>query len=143
MPTMVVGYLLVKLNLIDYLRNIKVIGWTTLIFGIILFIADRNRFDKKISSNLLFFNEKERQQRGLVIERQIGSNKALFLQNWMGSTGLSQRLWKKQPISGEYVYTTFGHIEQQIIGPNKQYKYNKKSEKLKRFGFLNFPKKLL
>ena len=34
------------------LRNIKIIAWTTLIFGIVLFIADRNRFDKKISSNL-------------------------------------------------------------------------------------------
>ena len=39
-------------GIIYELRNIKIIAWTTLIFGIVLFIADRNRFDKKISSNL-------------------------------------------------------------------------------------------
>ena len=51
-PLMVVGYILYTTNLIYYLRNIKVIAWTTLIFAIILFFADRRRFDKKISSNL-------------------------------------------------------------------------------------------
>ena len=39
-------------GIIYELRNIKIIAWTTLIFGVVLFIADRNRFDKKISSNL-------------------------------------------------------------------------------------------
>jgi undecaprenyl-diphosphatase len=39
-------------GIIHELRNIKIIAWTTLIFGVILFIADKNRFDKKISSNL-------------------------------------------------------------------------------------------
>ena len=51
-PLMLVGYILYTTNLIYYLRNIKVIAWTTLIFAIILFFADRRRFDKKISSNL-------------------------------------------------------------------------------------------
>tara|TARA_B100001173_G_scaffold307861_1_gene317119 strand:+ start:819 stop:1586 length:768 start_codon:yes stop_codon:yes gene_type:complete len=51
-PLMVVGYILYTTNLIYNLRNIKVIAWTTLIFAIILFFADRRRFDKKISSNL-------------------------------------------------------------------------------------------
>ena len=32
LPVMIVGYLLVKFNFIDQIRNIKVIGWTTLIF---------------------------------------------------------------------------------------------------------------
>ena len=41
-------------DLIYNLRNIKVIAWTTLIFGIILYIADQSRFDKKISTNLNF-----------------------------------------------------------------------------------------
>nr|AID67874.1 beta'' subunit of RNA polymerase [prasinophyte sp. MBIC10622] len=57
--------------------------------------------------------------------------KALFLQNWMNSAGLSDRLWKKQPLSNEYVHTTFGRVEQQTIGPNKQYKLNKKSQQRK------------
>ena len=34
------------------LRDIKVIAWTTLVFAIVLYIADKNRFDKKISTNL-------------------------------------------------------------------------------------------
>ncbi|MDA9081871.1 undecaprenyl-diphosphate phosphatase [Candidatus Pelagibacter sp.] len=51
-PLMLVGYILYTTNLIYYLRNIKVIAWTTLVFAIILYFADRRRFDKKISSNL-------------------------------------------------------------------------------------------
>ena len=51
-PLIIVGYVLYSTGIIYNLRNIKVIAWTTLIFGIILYIADKNRFDKKISSNL-------------------------------------------------------------------------------------------
>ena len=53
-PLIIVGYILYSTGLIYNLRNIKVIAWTTLIFGIKLFISDRNRFDKKISTNLNF-----------------------------------------------------------------------------------------
>ena len=53
-PLMVFGYILYSTDLIYNLRNIKVIAWTTLIFGIILYIADQSRFDKKISTNLNF-----------------------------------------------------------------------------------------
>ena len=51
-PLMVFVYILYSTNLIYNLRNIKIIAWTTLIFGIILYIADQSRFDKKISTNL-------------------------------------------------------------------------------------------
>jgi len=51
-PLIIVGYILYSTGLIYNLRNIKVIAWTTLIFGIILYMADKSRFDKKISSNL-------------------------------------------------------------------------------------------
>ena len=51
-PLIIVGYVLYSTGIIYNLRNIKVIAWTTLVFGIILYIADKNRFDKKISSNL-------------------------------------------------------------------------------------------
>jgi len=51
-PLIIVGYVLFSTGIIYNLRNIKVIAWTTLVFGIILYIADKNRFDKKISSNL-------------------------------------------------------------------------------------------
>tara|TARA_B110000037_G_scaffold165446_1_gene187140 strand:+ start:241 stop:1005 length:765 start_codon:yes stop_codon:yes gene_type:complete len=53
-PLIIVGYILYSTNLIYGLRNIKVIAWSTLIFGIILYIADKNRLDKKISTNLNF-----------------------------------------------------------------------------------------
>ena len=53
-PIIIVGYILYSTGLIYSLRNIKIIAWTTLIFGILLYIADKNRFDKKISANLNF-----------------------------------------------------------------------------------------
>ena len=43
LPVILVGYILVKLNLIDQMRNTKVIGWTTLIFGILLYLSDRSK----------------------------------------------------------------------------------------------------
>ena len=51
-PLFVVGYILYSTGIIYSLRNIKIIAWSTLIFGILLYIADKNRFDKKISTNL-------------------------------------------------------------------------------------------
>ena len=53
-PLIIVGYILYSTGFIYHLRNIKVIAWTTLIFGIVLFIADKSRFDKKIKTNLNF-----------------------------------------------------------------------------------------
>ena len=51
-PLIVVGYILYKTELIYALRDIKIIAWTTLIFGVILYFADKRKFNKKISSNL-------------------------------------------------------------------------------------------
>ena len=51
-PLIVVGYVLYSTGIIYELRNIKIIAWTTLIFGIVLYIADKSNFNKKISSNL-------------------------------------------------------------------------------------------
>ena len=51
-PLIIVGYILYKTELVYFLRDIKIIAWTTLIFGIILYFADKCRFNKKISSNL-------------------------------------------------------------------------------------------
>ena len=48
---MLVGLILVKLNLIEALRNIKVIGWTTLIFGILLLVSDQKSRERKIENN--------------------------------------------------------------------------------------------
>tara|TARA_Y100001935_G_C17185948_1_gene447595 strand:- start:130 stop:888 length:759 start_codon:yes stop_codon:yes gene_type:complete len=51
-PVMLAGYLLVKTNLIEELRNLKLIGWTTLLFGILLLISDKCKLINKLNKNL-------------------------------------------------------------------------------------------
>ena len=51
-PLIVFGYILHTSELIYLLRNIKLIAFTTLFFGIILFFADQSKIEKNISSNL-------------------------------------------------------------------------------------------
>ena len=51
-PLIIFGYILYTTGLIYSLRNIETIAWTTLIFAVVLYIADKSRFDKKISTNL-------------------------------------------------------------------------------------------
>ncbi len=51
-PLYVFGYILYSSELIHLLRNIEVIAWTTLLFGIILYFADQKKIDQNISSNL-------------------------------------------------------------------------------------------
>ena len=53
-PLVLFGFILYSIELVYLLREIKIIAWTTLIFGIILFIADQNKIEKNISSNLNF-----------------------------------------------------------------------------------------
>ena len=51
-PLVVFGYIIYSSSLIHLLRDIKVIAWATLIFGLVLYIADKNGNTKKISSDL-------------------------------------------------------------------------------------------
>ena len=51
-PLIIFGYLLHTTEVIDLLRNIKVIAWTTLFFGIILFFSDQRKVSKNISNDL-------------------------------------------------------------------------------------------
>ena len=53
-PVMVLGFLLVQTNIIQELRNLKIIGWTTIIFGILLFISDKFNLEKSIEKNFSF-----------------------------------------------------------------------------------------
>jgi len=48
LPLIIIGYLLYTSNIINYFRDVKVIAWATLFFGILLYIADKNKFLKKI-----------------------------------------------------------------------------------------------
>ena len=50
-PVILIGYFLVHTNLIQELRNIKVIGWMTFIFGILLFISDKFKLQNNIEQN--------------------------------------------------------------------------------------------
>ena len=54
MPTIIVGYFLIHFSLIDYLRNYKVIGWTTIIFGVLLYYSDLRSSNKTIKNNYNF-----------------------------------------------------------------------------------------
>ena len=51
-PLIIVGYLFYSTGIIYQLRNVEIIAWTTLVFAVVLYISDKRRFDKKISSNL-------------------------------------------------------------------------------------------
>ena len=53
-PLLIFGYILHSSELIYLLRNIKVIAFTTLFFGIILFFSDQAKTEKNISTNLDF-----------------------------------------------------------------------------------------
>ena len=50
-PTILVGAILVQTKLIDILRNIEVIGWTTIIFGFLLYFSDKFKLDNDIENN--------------------------------------------------------------------------------------------
>ena len=49
-PIIPVGYILYQTGLIDRLRNLEVIAWMSLIFGILLYVSDKAKITKKISS---------------------------------------------------------------------------------------------
>ena len=51
-PLIVFGYILHTTELIHFLRNIKVIAFTTLFFGIILYFADQRKINQNISTDL-------------------------------------------------------------------------------------------
>ena len=49
-PIIPVGYILYQTKLIDQLRSLEVIGWMSLIFGILLYISDKSKVTKKIDT---------------------------------------------------------------------------------------------
>jgi len=51
-PLIIVGYILYTSNLIYHLRNLEVIAWTTLIFGILLYFSDKSRLSKNLEKDL-------------------------------------------------------------------------------------------
>jgi len=49
-PIIPVGYVIYSTGLIEQLRNLEVIGWMSLIFGILLYISDKSKVTKKIDA---------------------------------------------------------------------------------------------
>tara|TARA_Y100000590_G_scaffold167062_1_gene191266 strand:- start:839 stop:1606 length:768 start_codon:yes stop_codon:yes gene_type:complete len=52
LPLIIIGYFLYATNIINYFRDIKVIAWATLFFGIVLYIADKKKKLKKMDTDL-------------------------------------------------------------------------------------------
>jgi len=52
LPLVIFGFIVYSTGLVDHLRNLKVIAWTTLMFGILLFLADRMTVKNNIENNL-------------------------------------------------------------------------------------------
>lgn len=50
-PVMIIGYFLVKSGEIEKIRNLETIAWTTLIFGILLYISDKFKLKKNVKEN--------------------------------------------------------------------------------------------
>ena len=53
-PIILLGYILYTTGIIHQIRNIKVIAWSTLFFGILIYIADQNKIFKKIDLDFNF-----------------------------------------------------------------------------------------
>ena len=50
-PIVPAGYILYQTGLIEHLRNLEVIAWMSLIFGILLYVSDKFKIAKKIDTN--------------------------------------------------------------------------------------------
>lgn len=51
LPVMLAGYFFIETNFIDKIRNVEVIAWTTIIFGILLYLSDRFTIEKNIDKS--------------------------------------------------------------------------------------------
>ena len=52
LPVIVIGGLLKYFEVIEQIMNIAVIGYATIFFGILLFISDKNKQEKKLISSI-------------------------------------------------------------------------------------------
>ena len=62
LPVMIVGYFLATTGYIDKIRDIEIIAWTTIIFGLLLYLSDRFKLEKRekeLISSGLKYNWKE------------------------------------------------------------------------------------
>jgi len=55
-PLILVGYIFYSTGIINSFRNLKIIAWATLIFGLLMYFADTFKIEKKIEKNLTIKN---------------------------------------------------------------------------------------
>jgi undecaprenyl-diphosphatase len=53
-PVIIVGFFLIETGIIEKIRNIKIIAYTTIIFGILLYISDKFKLEKNINKDFTF-----------------------------------------------------------------------------------------
>ncbi len=51
-PLIIFGYIVYSTEIINLLRNIEIIAWTTLFFGLVLFLSDKRDINQNISTDL-------------------------------------------------------------------------------------------
>ena len=51
---MIFGFFMIQSNFISQIRNIEIIGWTTLIFGILLFVSDKFKLEKNLKTDFSY-----------------------------------------------------------------------------------------
>tara|TARA_S200000501_G_C20213876_1_gene478478 strand:- start:6 stop:518 length:513 start_codon:yes stop_codon:yes gene_type:complete len=51
---MIIGFILVESKLIEKIRNLETIAWTTLIFGVLLYLSDKFKLKKNIKNNFSY-----------------------------------------------------------------------------------------
>ena len=54
LPVMFVGFLLIETGIINQIRDIKIIAWTTLIFGLLLYFSDKFKLEKNLEKNFSY-----------------------------------------------------------------------------------------
>ena len=52
LPIVLCGYLIAQSGIINDLRSLKIIGWTTVLFGILLYFSDKMENEKSLEINL-------------------------------------------------------------------------------------------
>ena len=53
-PVLLLGYLFFSTGFIEKIRNIETIAWTTILFGILLYVSDKFKLEKNINKNFTF-----------------------------------------------------------------------------------------
>ncbi len=53
-PVMIIGFFVAETGAIEEIRNIEMIAWTTLIFGVLLYISDKFKLKNNINKNFTY-----------------------------------------------------------------------------------------